>query len=291
MTSSAFGACFTASGMFIQDKAAGGGAGGARPFHMTLQVTEVVTRLRLIIEPAGGGGATLAGVNVATFDNPDMSVDLEQNTIFLTGAAFDTPLSISMGFACSVTPVGDLGGVLSSCSGSFGVAGEVFGSAVVEGFELCAESGEDHVLSFDAPETITGAAGGTVEVSAIALLASKDVQVPEEVQGWSLSIAVNGCEPLGATTEGTEAALTEDGGLRDSEASFEKTEVVDPAQNDGQRGVVSSVVLSLCHSHDSSGERDGRYPQAGLGRRGAARRWRDQRLRADLRRRPARPER
>ena len=64
------------------------------------------------------------------------------------------------------------------------------------------------------------------------------------VQGWSLSAAVNGDVNLaGVTTEGTASADASQGGLRNT--GFEKTEVVDPAANDGQQGAVSAVVLSF----------------------------------------------
>ena len=65
------------------------------------------------------------------------------------------------------------------------------------------------------------------------------------VQGWSLSVITEDCFNIAsATTAGTAAALVIQGGLRDFQ-SFEKTEVVDPANNLGISGAVSAVVLSL----------------------------------------------
>jgi len=67
------------------------------------------------------------------------------------------------------------------------------------------------------------------------------------VQGWSLSLATDGCfNVTGATVNGTAGALNVlPPGLRDIEGSFAKTEVVDPAENAGLSGVVSAVVLSF----------------------------------------------
>jgi hypothetical protein len=49
-----------------------------------------------------------------------------------------------------------------------------------------------------------------------------------------------------ATTRGTIADLNvRPPGIRDPEGSFEKTEVVDPAMNNGQNGAVSAVVISF----------------------------------------------
>ena len=67
------------------------------------------------------------------------------------------------------------------------------------------------------------------------------------VQGWSFSVATDECFGLAsATTRGTVADLNiRPGGLRDPEGNFEQTEVVDPANNGGQSGFVTAVVLSL----------------------------------------------
>ena len=69
------------------------------------------------------------------------------------------------------------------------------------------------------------------------------------VEGWSLSIRTEPCFILrSATTRETVGALVTQGGLRGIEgANFEKTQIVDPNENDGDTGVVSAVVLSLDH--------------------------------------------
>jgi len=65
------------------------------------------------------------------------------------------------------------------------------------------------------------------------------------VQGWSFSVATDDCFNIaGATSVGTVGNLVILGGLRDLQ-SFEKSEVVDPARNNGQAGAVSALVLSL----------------------------------------------
>ncbi len=59
------------------------------------------------------------------------------------------------------------------------------------------------------------------------------------VQGWSLSIAVDGSVDITTvTTAGTVVDALFDGG-------FKKTEKIDPAKNAGQRGAVSAIVLSF----------------------------------------------
>ncbi len=64
------------------------------------------------------------------------------------------------------------------------------------------------------------------------------------VQGWSLSLALEGDLLLtGATTAGTAAADVSQGGIRNG--GFEVTELVDPTLNDQGQGAVSAVVLSF----------------------------------------------
>jgi hypothetical protein len=77
------------------------------------------------------------------------------------------------------------------------------------------------------------------------------------VQGWSMSIDTEPCFNIrstatgapaerGATTIGTVGALnTAPPGLRDPAGSFEKTEAIDPARNNGNEGAVSAVVLAF----------------------------------------------
>jgi hypothetical protein len=64
------------------------------------------------------------------------------------------------------------------------------------------------------------------------------------VQGWSLSIWLDGDgEMLSATTAGTAADWWERGGFYSG--GFNKTQVVDPARNEGRKGAVSALVFDL----------------------------------------------
>ena len=66
------------------------------------------------------------------------------------------------------------------------------------------------------------------------------------IKAWSLSIATDPCFNIqveGTTVSGTVADLNIYGGLRSLAGSFSKTELVDPAKNGGQAGVVTSTVL------------------------------------------------
>ena len=102
-------------------------------------------------------------------------------------------------------------------------------------------------IGLDAPSGVEDIAGATVQVSLGATLSSSGVETDDGAQAWSLSIATSGWTPVAATTSGTAGALIDDGGLRDpaAEGSFEKTEIIDPANNGGQEGIVSAVVLSF----------------------------------------------
>ena len=95
----------------------------------------------------------------------------------------------------------------------------------------------------DAGLSVAVPTGGTGAVDVFAAIVSNNA-AGDGVQGWSLSASVNGgINIVGATTEGTAAADVSQGGLRNT--GFEKTEVVDPDNNDGQQGAVSAVVLSF----------------------------------------------
>lgn len=64
------------------------------------------------------------------------------------------------------------------------------------------------------------------------------------LQGWSLSIALDGdAEIISATTDGTAGAV-EPVGVR-CEVSFGVTLIVDPSANQGQKGVMSAIVLGF----------------------------------------------
>jgi hypothetical protein len=64
-------------------------------------------------------------------------------------------------------------------------------------------------------------------------------------QGWSYGINTQGGMAINALTfEGTAAATIPNGGFRDPEGSFNKTQVIDPAKNGGKTGMVSAIALS-----------------------------------------------
>jgi hypothetical protein len=64
------------------------------------------------------------------------------------------------------------------------------------------------------------------------------------VEGWSFSVTLDGGgDMLSATTAGTAADRKENGGLWFG--GFTKTEVTDPARNDGHKGAIVACVLSL----------------------------------------------
>ena len=69
------------------------------------------------------------------------------------------------------------------------------------------------------------------------------------IKAWSFSVATDPCFNVqvdGTTVSGTVADLSINGGLRSVVGgSFSKTEVVDPAKNGGQGGVVTSTVLGF----------------------------------------------
>ena len=67
------------------------------------------------------------------------------------------------------------------------------------------------------------------------------------ITAWTVAVATDNCFAISnASTESTVAELDDEPlGLRDEQASFEKTELANPIRNAGQEGAVSSVVLSF----------------------------------------------
>jgi hypothetical protein len=66
------------------------------------------------------------------------------------------------------------------------------------------------------------------------------------VQGWSYGVALDGAAELRSLTlDGTAAASVANGGYRDPEGCFNRTQIIDPAKNGGQRGFVSAVACSI----------------------------------------------
>ena len=101
-------------------------------------------------------------------------------------------------------------------------------------------------LAIEAPAEIP-ALTDMVEFDATAVLKSTH-QGSVGAQGWTLSIAVDGCDLISATTDGTAGDLVINGGLRVSSSdSFEFTELT---TGGGNSGVVSAVVLSFTEEVD-----------------------------------------
>jgi hypothetical protein len=96
-------------------------------------------------------------------------------------------------------------------------------------------------LRIDAPAALNNqTAGATVQVEAVARLASSGIVTEDGAQGWSVSLEATGWRIAAATTDGTAADLRN---TMDSESSFLLTEILG-----GGTGVVSTVGLDLVGS-------------------------------------------
>lgn len=87
---------------------------------------------------------------------------------------------------------------------------------------------------------------GSIAVRTGVYLVSNLASLDEGAEAWSLSVETEDCFHIThATTAGTVAAnsLTDPAGKRF--VGFERTEIVDPARNNGRSGVVSAVILSV----------------------------------------------
>ena len=106
--------------------------------------------------------------------------------------------------------------------------------------------GSENFTNVDNLGTTTYGCGDDVDNDSDGLIDTDDPDC-RGVQGWSLSVATDGCFNVsGATVNGTAGGLNVvPPGMRDIEGSFAKTEVVDPTANEGLFGVVSAVVLSF----------------------------------------------
>jgi hypothetical protein len=79
-----------------------------------------------------------------------------------------------------------------------------------------------------------------------------------QVGGWSFGVLVGGAaHVLHVTTAGTAADTIANGGRRDPEGSFNKTQVIDPAKNGGRRGFISAI------AHTTQDLRDPIFPPVG----------------------------
>ena len=154
-----------------------------------------------------------------------------ENTVTWDGQTVDPSFSSAeVNCLVSITCVGESPNLIFQAE-SLGHVGEVDAG-------LLSESVDD-----DAGISVAVPTGGTGAADVFAAIVSNN-EGSDGVQGWSLSAKVSGeINIVGATTEGTASADVSQGGLRNT--GFEKTEVVDPDNNDGQQGAVSAVVLSF----------------------------------------------
>ncbi len=120
------------------------------------------------------------------------------------------------------------------------------------GLAQAADPGFDYKLrlrsaefpSLDADGKISGTtAGAKKEFVADMILATSGLDGTEGPQGWSCGVRHEGVELLGVTVEGTVTANKSQGGLEDG--GFVVYEAIDPARNEGKKGITQAVVLSL----------------------------------------------
>jgi len=112
----------------------------------------------------------------------------------------------------------------------------------------CAEDAECQFDGFTLRLSADGAVGNTLQVARgssftmIAYIEPSDSENPPAagVQGWSFGVTYDDAvlDGVEVTTNGTDAKEVFSGG-------FEKTQFIDPANNGGQAGAVSAIVLSL----------------------------------------------
>ena len=95
-------------------------------------------------------------------------------------------------------------------------------------------------LVFDAPTDVR-IAGEGLEFGVVGVLLS-ELGGDEGADGWSISIAAQGCRIASATTSSTAGDVEENGGLRKARDGFEHTELT---TGEGNEGVVSAVTLAF----------------------------------------------
>jgi hypothetical protein len=105
--------------------------------------------------------------------------------------------------------------------------------------------GELFTLAIEGPPSVTAGANEVIaDLIYYPTLDHKSGPGPG-AQGWSYGIAVDGGILVNALTfEGTSAASLPNGGYRDPEGSFNKTQIIDPAKNEGKNGMVSAIALT-----------------------------------------------
>jgi hypothetical protein len=117
--------------------------------------------------------------------------------------------------------------------------GPVFPAAggIIGGGELCtADQGE---------AVANSALGATGMVKRVYSNIVSNLPPLSNVQGWSYGILLEGTGTVtSVTVAGTSADSLPNGGYRDPEGSFNKTQIIDPAKNAGQKGLVSAIALT-----------------------------------------------
>lgn len=112
-------------------------------------------------------------------------------------------------------------------------------------FQVALES--DTIGDLDSRGVIEGDPGQQFEFRGRVSLVSSGFEGPDPKgpQGWSFGLKNEGVDILAATLRGTVSAdvNADPPGLRNG--GFQKTEVIDPARNDGTMGMISAVVLSF----------------------------------------------
>ncbi len=120
--------------------------------------------------------------------------------------------------------------------------------AAGESYAFDFELESDDVPDIDSTLAITGEPGESVRFFANLIIGSAGLAPDADgVQGWSLSVWHAEMDAEFLTVEGTVSALETDGGLRPpgEDNSFLRFETVDRDRNDGRRGTVQAVVLSM----------------------------------------------
>jgi hypothetical protein len=120
-----------------------------------------------------------------------------------------------------------------------GFSGEIVrGGALFEGI-----AGAGDLCTADQGEILSPAPAGTRREKTVCVnIISNIAGQGEGIMGWSYGVALDGAaELVSITFAGTAADSIPNGGYRDPEGTFNKTQIIDPAKNGGQRGFVSAI--------------------------------------------------